>query len=76
MKPTSFPQQNAILAEDQPQYQTLPVCVEPDEIISCWKLSWPERLAILFTGTLWLRQLTCGGRLQPQLPQVESPFIP
>ena len=74
MTPASFNEQTCVLAEDQPEYQPLPVFRNDDEFISCWKLTWMERLRILFTGRLWLRQLHCGNMLQPQLPQVERPF--
>jgi hypothetical protein len=30
---------------------------------------------VLFSGKLWLRQLNFSEALQPQLPQVETPFI-
>jgi DNA recombination-dependent growth factor C len=75
MKPVDFEQTNAVLGKYQPQYQALPVHRTHDgEVISCWSLTWRERLAVLFTGRLWLRQLTFRDPLQPQRPQVESPF--
>lgn len=74
MKPTTFPEQTCVLAEDQPEYQPLPVCRIGDEVISCWELTLWDRLLVFFTGRIWLRQLTFGELLQPQLPQVESPF--
>ena len=75
MKPVEFPEQNAVLAKDQPEYLPLPVCRHGDRTISCWKLTFGERLKLLFTGRLWLLVLNFGGPLQPQLPMVESPFV-
>ena len=76
MKPVRFPQVNRTLAEDQPEYQPLPVFASPDgEVISCWKLTLWERLKVLLLGRLWLRQYTFNTPLQPQLLQVESPFV-
>jgi hypothetical protein len=76
MIPIKFPQQNVTFAEDQPQYQPLPAYRSSEgEVISCWKLSFRERLKVLFGGRLWLRQYTFRALLQPQLPQVESPFV-
>jgi hypothetical protein len=77
MSPIEFKQMNATLAKDQPQYQPLPVyrADEPEgRIISCWKFSIKERLRILFGANLWWSQMTFGKPLQPQLPQLESPF--
>lgn len=75
MKPVDFPEQNSIFAKDQPEYQPLPACRTSDgQVISCWALTWRERFKLLFTGRMWLSQLTFGARLQPQLPSVTSPF--
>ena len=77
MTPIGFPEQNAVLAKDQPQYLPLPVHREltlPGTVISCWRLTLRERLQVLFTGRLWLSQLTYGSPLQPQRPSIENPF--
>jgi hypothetical protein len=76
MKPVEFPQQNQVWARDQAEYLPLPAYVNTQESISCWRLTWRERLTLLLTGRLWLRQYNFSGPLQPQLPQVESPFKP
>lgn len=77
MKPTTFEGSNIEFAKDQDEYLTLPAWRSHDgeEVISCWALTWVERFKLLFTGRLWLRQLTFGGTLQPQLPQVEKPLL-
>ena len=57
MKPISFPEQNTVYAKDQPEYQPLPAFKSETpmgEVISCWKLSFTERIRILFTGKLWV----------------------
>jgi hypothetical protein len=74
MTPITFPEQTTILAKDQPEYLPLPVCRHDDWVISCWKLTFWERVQLLFTGRLWLVVLTFGGPLQPQLPRVRCPF--
>lgn len=80
MKPITFPSINAIYAENQPQYLPLPVwkgyneAEEAVEIISCWQLSFWERIQVLFRGTLYLRVMTFDHPPQPILPQVENPF--
>ena len=75
MKPVEFPEHNAVLAKDQPQYHPLPVYRDQfGLVVSCWKLTRWERIKLLFSGRIWLMQLTFNEPLQPQLPQLESPF--
>ena len=79
MKPIEFEEQNAVLAEEQDEYLSLPVHVCENDmqgrVISCWKLSWKERVKLLFTGKIWWMQLTFNTPLQPQLPMVDYPFV-
>ncbi len=75
MEAIEFQQQTRVLAEDQEEYLPLPVWQDDEETISCYKLSWLERFRMLCTGIFWLRQLHFGGPLQPQRPQLESPFV-
>lgn len=75
MKAIKFPEQNCIYAENQKEYLPLPAFKGKDgEVISCYKLSFIERIKILFIGKLWLRQLTFNSLLQPQSPTVNYPF--
>jgi hypothetical protein len=76
MKPTGFKESNATFAEDQEEYLPLPVHKRMDEegtVVSCWKLSFFERLKVLFTGRVWYSVWTFGGPLQPQLPSIDKP---
>jgi hypothetical protein len=75
MKPIPFRHQNTVLAKDQPEYQELPAFMNEEEAITLWRLSWTERILILFTGHLWLRQLNFSRPLQPQMPTIQSPFM-
>lgn len=87
MTPIKFPQANRTFAKDQPPYLPLPAHYrEPlparyadgspeGEVISCWKLTWRERLKMLLVGKLWLSQWTFHDRLQPQRPSVDSPWL-
>ena len=74
MKPIDFPQSNVRWAENQAEYQTLPAFSNDEETISCWRLTIWERLKLLWTGCIWVRQINLTAPLQPQLPQIESPF--
>lgn len=74
MTPVEFPEQTTVWARNQPRYQPLPAFTNDLETVSCWSVSWYERLQLLWSGRLWLRQYNFGQPLQAQLPQVESPF--
>lgn len=68
MRTIRFPEVNKTYAEDQPEYTPLPVFDrknETGEQVSCWHLSWKERLMLLITGKIWLSVLTFGQALQP-----------
>ena len=62
MKPVNFKQSNgSLLGGPKETYDTeldvgdLPVCRTGNEVISCWELTWKERLIVLFLGQVWLR---------------------
>jgi hypothetical protein len=68
MKPIEFPEQNIVFGKDQPEYQPLPAFKSDGpigEVISCWELSFRERLRILFTGKLWVSLCAFGRPLTP-----------
>ena len=76
MIPIKFPEQNCTYAKNQKEYLPLPTFKSIDgEVISCWKLTFFERIKLLFTVKLWLRQLTFNQPLQPQSPTTEYPFL-
>jgi hypothetical protein len=75
MNPINFKQMTVTLAKDQPQYRPLPCFQNDRETISRWKFTWLERLRVLFSGRMWLRQYNLGDPLQPQLPTLKYPFI-
>jgi hypothetical protein len=75
MTPVEFPEQNKTWAKDQPEYRPLPSFCNDRETISCWQLDWRERVSVLLRGRIWLRQSNFGRALQPQLLQIESPFV-
>ena len=77
MKPISFPEQNAVLAEHQKEYLPLPVHRTSDgTVVSCWRPSWWQRLKLLVTGRVWVLTLTFGDPLQPLMVQTDKPFAP
>ena len=78
MKPIRFPSAMDSYAVDQPEYEPLPAhrCLDVEgTVITCWRLSWAERLKVLFTGTFFISILTFNTRLQPLLPSVDQPWL-
>jgi len=68
MKPVEFKHQNVVFAKDQPEYQPLPALriESPEgEVISCWKMSFKERIKVLFFGRVWLSLMSFNKPLTP-----------
>jgi len=68
MKPITFPEQNIVIAKDQPQYLPLPAHKFNDDygtIVFCISVSKWEAIKLLFTGKLWVQFLTFHGRVTP-----------
>lgn len=68
MTPKKFKEANVTFAEDQPEYKPLPAfkAQSPQgEVITCWNLTFRERLRILFKGEIWLCLLTFNKPLTP-----------
>lgn len=77
--PSSPTISETVLAKDQPEYLPLPVAHIAYEdgvesMISCYQLSWRERLTILWRGKVWWEQLTFGQKLQPQKMYLREPL--
>src|SRR5690242_12678340 len=54
-----------IFAKDQPQYLQLPANTNGHQVETKWKLTFKERMEVLFSGHLYLTFLTFGQPLQP-----------
>ena len=68
MKPVEFKYQNVVFAKDQPEYMPLPALkldTPNGEVISCWGLSFKERLKILFFGKIWVSLVSYNKPLTP-----------
>lgn len=68
MKPVEFKHQNVVFAKDQPQYLPLPALKLDDQggtVISCWKMSFKDRLKMLITGKVWLSLMSLDEPLTP-----------
>jgi hypothetical protein len=76
MIPIKFNGHNAIIAKDQKEYLPLPTHINDDGIItSCWKLSFVERVKVLFKGCFYLRVYTFKTPLQPLKLSVDKPIL-
>ena len=63
-----------VYAKDQPNYKPLPVWKQHDgTTLSRWRLTWKERLRVLFSGNVYLWILTFNQPLQPVMLQTEKP---
>ena len=68
MKPIKFKHQNTVFAKNQPEYGNLPALKikSPEgEVISCWGLTFRERMRILFTGKIWVSLMSFNKPLTP-----------
>lgn len=76
MEPTTFPEQTTVWAKNQKEdYKPLPAYSDETQTVTCWKLTWYERIKILFTGKMWFQQMNFGQKLQPQYMTVDKPFV-
>lgn len=77
MEPTEFKGFNVVFARDQPEYSPVPAHINRDNgvMIACWKLSFKERVKVLFTGKIWQKVMTFNRPLQPQLLSCKSPVV-
>jgi hypothetical protein len=80
MKPTNFPEANGTLSGGpgadyghDGDVADLPVHRSQGQVISCWTLSWRERLRVLWSGRVWLRVLARSSH-PPVLVEAELPF--
>lgn len=65
-----------VFAKDQPQYLQLPaVRLDDGTVISRWRLTWRERLRVLWTGSLWCSVLTFNHPLQPTRLETTEPVL-
>jgi len=66
MNPIKFGEVNVEFAKDQPEYNTLPAFRSDDGIVvTCWRLSFKERIYVLLKGNIWLSMMTFNKPLTP-----------
>ena len=63
-----------VYAKDQPEYVPLPARVDSHgTAVTCWRLTWRERLQMLWRGQFYLTILTFKHPLQPIRLQMDRP---
>lgn len=77
MKVIKFKEQNIVFGKPEgwtdEQCCSLPAYWGEDQIISCWKLSFKERIKLLFMGIMWL---CIYSNVQPPVYlTTDNPFI-
>ena len=76
MSPIDFAGTTTVFGKDQPEYIPLPARVGPDGVVlTCWRLSWLDRLKLILGRPLWLEVLTFNQRLQPLRLSVETRYF-
>ena len=67
MKSQEFEGQNVKIAENQPEYETLPAFYNKEEgsMTFCFELDEQELEQVKKTGKIWIKQLTFGKPMQP-----------
>ena len=73
MKAVEFKHQNIVFAKDQPEYMPLPalrIDSPQGEVVSCWKMSFKERIKVLFFGRVWLSLMSFNKPLTPSYMSV------
>ncbi len=76
MRPVTFPEQNVVFVPPkgmEGQCGNLPAFKGEGQVISCWRLTFWERLLLLFTGRLWFSVI--GDDQPPIWLGVHTPFI-
>ena len=74
MKAVKFKGHNVVFAENQKEYNALPALDLNDDmgsVVSCWKLSFKERVVILLTGKMWMNLCMFGQPLTPSYLSVK-----
>jgi hypothetical protein len=75
MRAIEFKEVNKVLAKNSAKYKSLPIFLDGRSegvAVSCYRLSFKERLKVLFSGKIWHGQMTFHKPFQPQLMSVNK----
>ena len=66
MRPIQFLEANCVLAKNQPEYVSIPAYkTKNGKVITKWRLTFKERIKLLFGQKLWITVLTFNKPFQP-----------
>lgn len=73
MTTIEFEEVNVRIAEDQPEYKTLPALYNPENgsMTFCCELTNDEKIQVFETGKIWIQVLTGGQPFHP----INSSFL-
>jgi len=81
MKPINFEYSNKVLQPSGAEYsenvegvEPLPIWSDGEQCVSCWKMSFRERLSALFFGHVWLSLLS-GSTQYPAYLQASKDYL-
>lgn len=75
MELVDFNGRNFVFGANVKDAATVPAHITDDGIVTfCWKLSFIERIKMLFCGRLFLTSVTYKRPLQPLLPSLHNPI--
>ncbi len=70
MEAIKFKGANVVFAEDQDEYKSLPAAYDKTRpegvVVTCYKLSFTDKIRVLFGGKVWVAIMTFNKSLQPQ----------
>lgn len=72
MKNVKFDGCNIVYGEGQPEYVPLHAQKVGNVTITCYRLSFKERVKLLFSGLIWFGQMNFNQPLQPQIPALDK----
>lgn len=77
MEPIQFKECNVIYGKDQHEYRNLPALKleEHGTVVTCWRISWKERLRLLITGKMWIGIMTYNEPLMPLMASTKMSDI-
>lgn len=74
MSPIEFEGMTGTAAKNQPEYGNLPMHRNDTTVTSCWKMTWRERIRVLFTGRVWLQLLEYDRLITPSIVSANNPL--
>lgn len=76
MEAVQFKECNTTFAKNQSEYISLPANMSTDGIATCcWKLSFLDKLRVLWTGYVFSQVITFHKPLQPLKLIVKKPYL-